>query len=55
MNKKIVAIILNILIIILGLTGIGIAVILHMTKDFLLYYTNLSNVFAVISSIIYFS
>ncbi len=53
MNKKIVAIILNILIIILGLTGIGIAVKLRMTKDFFLYYTNLSNVFAVISSIIY--
>ncbi len=53
MTKKNIAIILNALIIILGLLGVGIAIKLHMTKDFFLYYTNLSNIYAVIASIIY--
>ena len=51
--KKKIAIILNILIITLGLLGVGIAFKQHMTKDFLLYYTNLSNLYAIIASLIY--
>ena len=53
MNKKNLSIVMNILIIICGLLGIFIAIRLKMMKDFFLYYTNLSNVFAVIGSIVY--
>lgn len=51
--KKKLAIICNILVIFFGLLGLYIAITKHLMKDFFLYYTNLSNIFAVISSIIY--
>ena len=51
--KKKLSIIMNILVIIGGLLGVVIAIREHMTKDFFLYYTNLSNVFAMITSLLF--
>lgn len=51
--KMKISILLNILIIVFGLMGVVIAAKYHLLKDFFLYYTNLSNIFAVLASIIY--